>query len=350
MSEPNWLGLLKWSLGHSDGTNTSEFHQMSTEDKNWLETVMKEGVRDDPKRMNEVMMLLKDLLSESRPVPETLGDDLLELRDIVEQVDMAQVFTKFGGCEYLLQLIHSAIFEVEIKILATSIIATVSQNNISVQDALFKSKMTDQLSALFITNTNENLTNKLLYAISCVIRGHATAEEYFIEKFGISVFTKALQSSLAAVISRTLFLANALITSDYSSESRINQVVDTFMPRLFHYLLTEDVNVRENLYNLLLSFLQTQSGWSLISSNYAHQLSSYFENRKKELSEDQDADIEISTIDNLERKLSHLELAYPSKIAEQNRKSATLAKSITETSNDTPVLLIAQPSPSPITP
>ncbi len=183
-----------------------------------------------------------------------------------------------------------------------------------------------------------------------MIRGHATAEEYFIEKFGISVFTKALQSSLAAVISRTLFLANALITSDYSSESRINQVVDTFMPRLFHYLLTEDVNVRENLYNLLLSFLQTQSGWSLISSNYAHQLSSYFENRKKELSEDQDADIEISTIDNLERKLSHLELAYPSKIAEQNRKSATLAKSITETSNDTPVLLIAQPSPSPITP
>jgi hypothetical protein len=186
MSEPNWLGLLKWSLGHSDGTNTSEFHQMSTEDKNWLETVMKEGVRDDPKRMNEVMMLLKDLLSESRPVPETLGDDLLELRDIVEQVDMAQVFTKFGGCEYLLQLIHSAIFEVEIKILATSIIATVSQNNISVQDALFKSKMTDQLSALFITNTNENLTNKVslgkfVYVCVILILFSSTSLSYFTQ-------------------------------------------------------------------------------------------------------------------------------------------------------------------------
>ncbi len=30
---PNWLGLLKWSLGHSDGTSGTTVKPMSTEDK-----------------------------------------------------------------------------------------------------------------------------------------------------------------------------------------------------------------------------------------------------------------------------------------------------------------------------
>ena len=48
---PDWLGLLKWSIAHSDGTTDSEVKLMSEEDKAFLTMVMEEGVRNDPMRM-----------------------------------------------------------------------------------------------------------------------------------------------------------------------------------------------------------------------------------------------------------------------------------------------------------
>ena len=53
-----WLGLLKWSLAHSDGTAPSASTAMSGEDKMFLERVMKEMTRDEPERMKEIMLEL----------------------------------------------------------------------------------------------------------------------------------------------------------------------------------------------------------------------------------------------------------------------------------------------------
>ena len=43
-----WLGLLNWSLAHTDGTSPSEVRPMSDEDRLFLEKVMKEAVKDEP--------------------------------------------------------------------------------------------------------------------------------------------------------------------------------------------------------------------------------------------------------------------------------------------------------------
>lgn len=40
MSAPQWLGLLRWSLSHVDGTQPSQFSAMSEEDKAWLSQVL----------------------------------------------------------------------------------------------------------------------------------------------------------------------------------------------------------------------------------------------------------------------------------------------------------------------
>ena len=96
MSAPNWLGLLRWTVSHTDGTHESQFASMSEEDKLWLEKVMKEVVRDDPTRMNEIMISLKDYIaapSNYEADAERMENELDELRDIAEQIDMALVST-----------------------------------------------------------------------------------------------------------------------------------------------------------------------------------------------------------------------------------------------------------------
>jgi len=50
-----WLGLLKWTLSHSDGTSPSSEMKMSEEDRKFLETVMKEGIIDENDRMKEIL-------------------------------------------------------------------------------------------------------------------------------------------------------------------------------------------------------------------------------------------------------------------------------------------------------
>ena len=94
---PNWLGLLQWSLAHSDGTRpTSEVKKMGEEDRKWLEAVMRDNVKDEPARMNEIMTEIVAMLESQSCVEneEKIEFMLEELRDMTEQIDMAQIFVK----------------------------------------------------------------------------------------------------------------------------------------------------------------------------------------------------------------------------------------------------------------
>merc|ERR1719453_69871 len=54
-SMPLWTGLLKWSLTHNDGTEASPSGPMSDEDKEFLRKAVEEGVKDEAKRMAEIL-------------------------------------------------------------------------------------------------------------------------------------------------------------------------------------------------------------------------------------------------------------------------------------------------------
>ena len=199
---PNWLGLLKWSLAHTDGTSPSDAKAMSDENKAFLTKVrlapcvlcvyvsciycsvsmsitlhcitllsapinsppplhqsiqvMEEGIKNEPKRMREIMLniavFLEEEISESKSQPEgfaalsreeqgeQLLDELEELQDIVEQIDMAQVFAgKMDGLGCILDLVEDkkgALVgsEIEVRLGACSVLGTLSQNNPQVSD------------------------------------------------------------------------------------------------------------------------------------------------------------------------------------------------------------------------
>ena len=72
-----WLGLLKWSLTYVDGTVPSEespnYKEMSTEDKKFLEEVMKDGIINEGERMKTILNHLVTYLGAIKASEEVFG-------------------------------------------------------------------------------------------------------------------------------------------------------------------------------------------------------------------------------------------------------------------------------------
>jgi len=340
-------------MAHSDGTAPSASSVMSEEDKHWLEQVMKEAVRDDAQRMNEVMLKVKE------GDFSDIENDLEDLRDIVEQVDMAQVFTKYGGCDVLIQAIEQREeLAPAMKALAASVIATVAQNNLTAQDLMMTSGVVDKLSNIFLNTTSDLIATKVLYALSCTVRGHAAAEEYFALKLGDVVFGKALQSRVENIVSRAAFLANALITSDYCSVARIEKLSHLFIPTAFDFLATEHVDLKDHIYTLIHTLLQTSEGHALIRNNHHDTLSLLLRQRTEQLKADpssEDNQHELQLIANLQQATEHFKESYPTTSAKENYHTASTNVSNnnnnsddnttdnTSSSSEPTVLLLAPP-------
>ena len=144
MSAPNWLGLLKWSLSYSDGTSPSPAKPMSDEDKQFLEKVMKECVKDEPAKLNEIILefmkllaidvtttpsntninvtqnipsneITPDIISNVVNAKDKIENCLYELDEIIDQIDMAQIFVKFGGLECLIRLLEIKQLDIQVR-------------------------------------------------------------------------------------------------------------------------------------------------------------------------------------------------------------------------------------------
>lgn len=291
-SAPNWLGLLKWSLAHSDGTSpTTDAHAMSEEDKQFLERALKEGVKDEPARMQEIMAEVVSLLDTQGCAAQGahLEDVLEELRDITEQIDMARVFVRFGGLQCLMGLLESPEpLTVELRSVAAGVIGTLAQNNLEVQDAIFTQGTVDRLARLCLATDTAALAAKVLYAISCIVRNHAAAEAHFILQHSAGLFTRALAPKSVGgelpppvLARRAVFLANALINSDVHGSSgssssshgsdggadRLREVlVPVLVPAVLPYVNGPDVDLREGSLRLLTSLALTASGRECLQS------------------------------------------------------------------------------------
>lgn len=159
MDQGNWLALLKWSLRQGgDGTTPSEQSQLTDEDRLFLERVMSESVKNEPARMQEIMNRLVNLLDTHAldENEEEVEGMLEELQDIVEQIDMAQIFVKYGGLECLLQIVERNDHESSLRTAASTVIGTLAQNNPQVQAEAHKVNVPGRLSELFVASTTSS--------------------------------------------------------------------------------------------------------------------------------------------------------------------------------------------------
>lgn len=155
---------------------------------------------DEPARMNETMNFLNDLLSnglgDDTDLDEALSNKLEELSDIVEQIDMAIVFNKFGGTGCLIRLLESSqsIFTHQIKALAAAVIGTVAQNNIKVQDDMLQKGVIQKLVDLFGNFDNLTVCNKVINNSICSsahYNNSSICSRYFMRCLALSVIMQA---------------------------------------------------------------------------------------------------------------------------------------------------------------
>jgi len=251
-----WLGLLKWTLAHQDGTRPSNESptMMSDEDKAFLEKVMAEGIIDESERMkfileqfsnameyykNESQQIDTEEKQEQPLAPPDEGDleDLLqELRDIVEQVDYARGFVNLKGCSYLLGAIGATtsgpspmpVVPNGIRNICLGILATLAQNNPPVQKELLELGSIKILSDLFLLNVSAtplSTKTKIMQAISAIVRCYDLTESVFeqlpqapdLMVQGLSSDPNVASDSLRA---KTLFFLRAFLASDNSTPAR----------------------------------------------------------------------------------------------------------------------------------
>lgn len=264
-----------------DGTSDASAEPMSKEDRDWLETVMKEGIVDYVERSNEILTTLRDRTSPcATEGPAALSeedvDELLalteELEDIVDQIDFAKSLVQIGGLATLLVLVdRKSLVPSPLVCAAFGILATVAQNNPFAQDAmlahgalpLFVARLRDgsisegAAEGDGTAGDTPQVQAKALHAVSCLIRGHAVAEAQFAspEVQGISILHQCLSSPDVKLRRKGTFLVFALVSSD--TGQRPEAFLQELGPDLARQAEEEqDVDVRENTISCLLAFVR----------------------------------------------------------------------------------------------
>jgi len=261
-----WLGLLKWTLAHQDGTVPSSESptMMSDEDKAFLEKVMAEGIVDESERMKFVLQEFSKAMeyykhssreaatttatatTEEQPLAPPNEDDLeillQELRDIVEQVDFARGFVNLKGCSYLLGAISATtttssssssmpVVPNGIRNMCLGILATLAQNNPPVQKELLELGAIKTLSDVFLLDASAtplSTKTKIMQALSAIVRCYDLTEAVFEQLPQAPVLiVQGLSSdpavSNASLRAKTLFFLRAFLTPDNATPTRANK-------------------------------------------------------------------------------------------------------------------------------
>ena len=237
-----WLGLLKWSLAYNDGTNPNaeKPEPLSEEKIAFLEKVMNEGIVDENKRMGEIIKELGGVwgLDTTKDSHELTDNDhvldlLAELRELIDQIDFSLSFCQQGGLPYMLGASGEVALPLEVRAECLAITATLTQNNLKVQEMFKELNGVERLCTLYSSNdanttedaqTKQAYKLKVLHALSCSIRACKENEVQFLLPTNLAILDHATtipastQSSTSLptlkLNSKGMFLLRALLQSD----------------------------------------------------------------------------------------------------------------------------------------
>ena len=83
------------------------------------------------------------------------------------------------------------------------------------------------------------------------------------------MFSRAISSGIPILATRAVFLSNALITSDSTSEETISSIATAVLPGCYPFVYSPDIDLREGTLRLLVSLAKTTVGKDLLTSTTA---------------------------------------------------------------------------------
>ncbi|KAL6987650.1 hypothetical protein U1Q18_013397 [Sarracenia purpurea var. burkii] len=239
---PNWDGLLKWSLSHSDGTRPTR--NLSEEDKRWFMEAMQAQTMDVIKRMKEITLVMQtpEQVLEAQGVSAADIEDMLdELQEHVESIDMANDLHSIGGLVPLLGYLKNSHANIRAK--AADVVTTIVQNNPRSQQLVMEANGLESLLSNFTSDPDVTARTKALGAISSLIRHNKPGIAAFRLANGYSALRDALSSESERFQRKALNLIQYLLHEN-SSDSNI--VTELGYPRIMmHLASSKDADVRE---------------------------------------------------------------------------------------------------------
>ncbi|KAI3447708.1 hypothetical protein Pfo_004373 [Paulownia fortunei] len=254
---PNWEGLLKWSLSHSDGTDSSR--TLSEEDRRWFMEAMQAQSVDVIKRMKEITIVMQapeHVLESQGVTPQDIEDMLDELQEHVESIDMANDLYSIGGLVPLLGYLKNSHANIRAK--AAEVVSTIVQNNPRSQQLVMESNGLEPLLSNFTSDPDVIVRTKALGAISSLIRHNKPGIAAFRLANGYAALRDALGSENVRFQRKALNLIRYLL---HENRSDCGIVTELGFPRiLMHLASSEDVEVREAALSGLLELARDRSG------------------------------------------------------------------------------------------
>ncbi|KAL8517540.1 hypothetical protein ACS0TY_015698 [Phlomoides rotata] len=253
---PNWDGLLKWSLSHSDGTNSSR--NLSEEDRKWFMEAMQAQTVDVIQRMKEITLVMKtpeEVLESQGVSPQDLEDMLDELQEHVESIDMANDLHSIGGLVPLIDYLKNSHANIRAK--AAEVVSTIVQNNPRSQQMVMEANGLEPLLSNFTSDPDVVSRTKALGAISSLIRHNKPGVTAFRLANGYAGLRDALSSENVRFQRKALNLIPYLL---HENQSDCGVVTELGFPRIMmHLASSEDAEVREAALRCLLDLARDKS-------------------------------------------------------------------------------------------
>ncbi|KAK4800798.1 hypothetical protein SAY86_021285 [Trapa natans] len=250
---PNWEGLFKWSIAHSDGTRPTR--NLSEEDRRWFMEAMQAQSVDVIRRMKEITLVMQTPMQvlESQGVTSADIEGMLdELQEHVEAIDMANDLYSIGGLASLLAYLKNHHANVRAK--AADVITTIVQNNPCCQQLVMEANGLEFLLFNFINDPDTTVRTKGLGAISSLIRHNKPGIVAFRLANGYAALKDALTTESERFQRKALNLIHYLLQEN-SSDSDI--IMELGFPRLMmHLAASNDAGVREAAFSGLLELVR----------------------------------------------------------------------------------------------
>ncbi|XP_044511380.1 uncharacterized protein LOC123229549 [Mangifera indica] len=239
---PNWDGLLKWSIAHSDGTRPQR--NLSEEDRRWFMEAMQAQSVDVIQRMKEITLVMQtpeQVLEAQGVTPENIEDMLDELQEHVESIDMANDLHSIGGLAPLLRYLRNSHANIRAK--AADVVTTIVQNNPRSQQLVMEANGLEPLLSIFTSDPDVTVRTKALGAISSLIRHNKPGITAFCLANGYAGLRDALGSENVRFQRKALNLIQYLL---HENRADCNVVSELGFPRIMmHLASSEDGDVRE---------------------------------------------------------------------------------------------------------
>ncbi|KAJ0713884.1 putative armadillo-like helical, nucleotide exchange factor Fes1, TOG domain-containing protein [Helianthus annuus] len=239
---PNWDGLLKWSIAHSDGTGNPR--NLSEEDRKWFMEAMQAQSIDVVKRMKEITLVMQtpdNVLEEQGVTATDLEDMLDELQEHVESIDMANDLHSIGGLTPLLKYLKNSHANIRAK--SAEVVSTIVQNNPRSQQLVMDANGMDPLLSNFTSDDDVTVRTKALGAISSLIRHNKPGIAAFRLANGYAALKDALSSESVRFQRKALNLIEYLIQENPNDCHVITEL--GFSRIMTHLATSEDAEVRE---------------------------------------------------------------------------------------------------------